>query len=332
MLLQQLKYFVAVAETGSLSAAAHRLFVTQPNLSKSIANLEDEYKAKLFNRTARGMVLTEEGTLLYQNAKNILNEIYQLDIAFGLIKPHKRKKLTVAAPYGVMIDMATVAFDHTKNEDQEKCDIEIKKLSTEDAIESVVSGSCEIGFINVQQQHAQSLTKLIKRKDLDYTSIGISDLYAYIGPLNPLYDAEGIRLEQLMSYPIICSNEKDCVFGKEFSEQSHVSFKNFSKAFFISSDYVTVNLLRTTDAIYLGDFRAFMGVSEFGIKLIRVVDSETKYKLGWIKRKESSLSEDAALFIDAVQRLYSLRSSKDEAIGAQQAGFNLRDFNYLRDF
>lgn len=332
MLLQQLKYFVAVAETGSLSAAAQRLFVTQPNLSKSIANLEDEYKAKLFNRTARGMVLTEEGSMLYQNAKNILNEIYQLDIAFGLIKPHKRKKLSVAAPFGVMIDMAAVAFDHTKDDDQEKCDIEVKKLSTEEAVESVVSSSCEIGFINAQQQHAQALAKLLKRKDLEYTSIGISDLYAYIGPLNPLYDADSIRFEQLLGYPVICSNEKECVFGKEFADQSHISFKSFSKAYFISSDYVAVNLLRSTDAIYLGDCRAFMGISEFGIKIIRVSDSETKFKLGWIKRKEAPLSQDATLFIDAVNRLYSLRSSKDEAIGAQQAGFKLRDFNYLRDF
>lgn len=329
MLLQQLKYFVAVAETGSLSAAAQRLFVTQPNLSKSIANLEDEYKAKLFNRTARGMALTEEGSMLYQNAKNILNEIYQLDIAFGLIKPNKRKKLSVAAPYGVMIDMAAVAFDYTKVEDQETCDIEIKKLSAEDAIESVVSSSSEIGFINVQQQQAQTLTKLIKRKDLEYTSIGISDLYAYIGPLNPLYDADSVRMEQLLGYPLICSDEKDGVFGKEFADQSHISFKSFSKAYFISSDYVAIHLLRATDAIYLGDCRAFVGVSEFGIKAIRVSDSETKLKLGWIKRKESSLSEEAALFVEAVNRLYSLRSSKDEALGAQQAGFKLRDFNYL---
>ena len=55
MQIQQLTYFVAIAEQGSINKAAEKLFVTQPNLSKAISNLENELKVRIFNRTNKGV-------------------------------------------------------------------------------------------------------------------------------------------------------------------------------------------------------------------------------------------------------------------------------------
>ena len=71
MQIQQLTYFVAIAEQGSINKAAEKLFVTQPNLSKAISNLENELKVRIFNRTNKGVVLTDEGKKLYQYARTI---------------------------------------------------------------------------------------------------------------------------------------------------------------------------------------------------------------------------------------------------------------------
>lgn len=60
MQLQQLIYFMTVADQGSFNKAAEKLFATQPNLSKAISNLESELKVKIFYRTNRGVELTEE--------------------------------------------------------------------------------------------------------------------------------------------------------------------------------------------------------------------------------------------------------------------------------
>ena len=59
MQLQQLIYFVTVAEQGSINKAAEKLFITQPNLSKAISNLESELKVRVFNRTNKGVALTD---------------------------------------------------------------------------------------------------------------------------------------------------------------------------------------------------------------------------------------------------------------------------------
>ena len=81
MQLQQLIYFVTVAEQGSINKAAEKLFITQPNLSKAISNLENELKVRVFNRTNKGVALTDGGKKLYQYARTILN---QMELIQGL--------------------------------------------------------------------------------------------------------------------------------------------------------------------------------------------------------------------------------------------------------
>ncbi|MEN2259463.1 LysR family transcriptional regulator [Paraclostridium benzoelyticum] len=61
MQINQLRYFIEVARTGSMNQAASNLFISQPNLSKAIVNLEEEFKIKIFDRTNRGVKLTKEG-------------------------------------------------------------------------------------------------------------------------------------------------------------------------------------------------------------------------------------------------------------------------------
>ena len=78
MSLDQIRYFVAVAETGTTRAAALLLHVSQPPLSRQIKALEEELGARLFQRQPRGMRLLPAGELLYQRAKHILGEVARL--------------------------------------------------------------------------------------------------------------------------------------------------------------------------------------------------------------------------------------------------------------
>jgi LysR family hca operon transcriptional activator len=76
MELRHLRYFVAVAETGSLTVAAEqRLFTSQPSLSRQIRDLEDEVRAELFSRSARGVELTASGKAFLDHARLALAQV-----------------------------------------------------------------------------------------------------------------------------------------------------------------------------------------------------------------------------------------------------------------
>lgn len=69
--IKQLKYFIAIAEEGSLSAASSRLHVAQPSLSQHVIKVEEELGVRLIERSPRGIVLTESGQILLKHARDI---------------------------------------------------------------------------------------------------------------------------------------------------------------------------------------------------------------------------------------------------------------------
>lgn len=75
--IYQLRYFLAVAETGNFTKAASRVFVSQPSLSQQILNLEEELGQKLFHRMGRKAVLTDAGLKLLESARRIVSEVDQ---------------------------------------------------------------------------------------------------------------------------------------------------------------------------------------------------------------------------------------------------------------
>ena len=103
MELQQLRYFIGVAETGNFTRASERCNVSQPSLSQQIINLEKELKHKLFHRLGRKAVLTEAGTVFLERARRILFEVddstRELQDSPGLERKITVGAITTLAPY-----------------------------------------------------------------------------------------------------------------------------------------------------------------------------------------------------------------------------------------
>jgi LysR family transcriptional regulator, nitrogen assimilation regulatory protein len=76
--VRQLKNFVAIVDSGSLSKAAEALFVAQPSLSQQLRTLEDELQTQLLIRSAQGVEPTEAGKTLYRHARLVLRQMEQL--------------------------------------------------------------------------------------------------------------------------------------------------------------------------------------------------------------------------------------------------------------
>lgn len=82
MTLQQLRYVIAIVQAGSFNMAARQLFISQPSLSKSMAELEKEMGIALFQRTSRGTLLTEEGVKFLSSARQVVEQADLLENAY----------------------------------------------------------------------------------------------------------------------------------------------------------------------------------------------------------------------------------------------------------
>lgn len=92
---RQLKYFVAVAEAGSMSAAARTLFVTQPTLTVAVRKLEKSLETELLDRSTTPLTLTPPGKHLFEEGKHILAAIDELAEQTRLLGSSKRTKIRI---------------------------------------------------------------------------------------------------------------------------------------------------------------------------------------------------------------------------------------------
>jgi LysR family transcriptional regulator, nitrogen assimilation regulatory protein len=96
--IRQLRYFISIADTGSMTRASESLNVAQPALTQQIAKLEGDLRARLFDRGTSGVKLTPAGAVLYRCAKSILKQVHDARLAISDEDRHPTGKVTVGIP------------------------------------------------------------------------------------------------------------------------------------------------------------------------------------------------------------------------------------------
>lgn len=111
---RQLRYFVQIVESGSLSKASRSLFVAQPALSQQLAKLEDEVGKPLLHRTSRGVTPTESGLALYHHARFLLR---QLDQALSIARRERgelRGVVSIGLPATTLLAIGLPLVRHVR--------------------------------------------------------------------------------------------------------------------------------------------------------------------------------------------------------------------------
>lgn len=97
MNILHVKYAVEVARLGSLNKAAETLMIAQPNISRSIKELEADLGITIFQRSAKGMVLTPDGEEFMDYARDILHRIDKIEQSYR-DGSHKKRKFSISVP------------------------------------------------------------------------------------------------------------------------------------------------------------------------------------------------------------------------------------------
>ena len=109
MNILHVKYAIEVARLGSLSRAAETLLTAQPNISRSIKELESDLGITIFNRSAKGMELTPEGSEFIRYASEMLKQIDELESFYKKGAP-RRQRFSVSVPRACYISEAFAEF------------------------------------------------------------------------------------------------------------------------------------------------------------------------------------------------------------------------------
>lgn len=146
---RQLRYFVEIADSGSFSAAAERLFVAQSALSRQIKELETQLQTPLFERTARQPRLTAAGEAFYPRARNLLSELLKASEMATQVGNGQLGTLRLSHSSTVPMSGALLQGISTWLERCPGVSMDIVKLSSEAQLEEIADGRLDVGLLRL---------------------------------------------------------------------------------------------------------------------------------------------------------------------------------------
>ena len=165
MTLTQIQYVLAVAETGTISAAAKRLFIAQPSLTASIKELENELQVTLFRRTNKGVTLTPEGEEFLGYARQVNSQLDLMRERYFGGAPVRRRFCVSTQHYSFAVE-AFVAL--LKEHGGETYDFHLRETQTYEIIEDVALLKSEVGVLYLNPFNETVLKKTIKAHGLGF--------------------------------------------------------------------------------------------------------------------------------------------------------------------
>lgn len=150
--IASLQAFRAVAETGSFTAAAERLFLTQPAVSKRIAQLEEQLGARLFDRIGRQIRLTEAGRALLPRTRRIMLELDDMTRAIRDLSGDVSGSLVLGTSHHIGLHrLPPVLREYSRRWPRVQLDIDF--IDSEEAWEGVLQGDLELGVVTLPPEH-----------------------------------------------------------------------------------------------------------------------------------------------------------------------------------
>ena len=173
MTLQQLRYAVCIAKNKSMNKAAAELFISQPSLSVTIRDLEEEIGFPLFQRSSRGIVITAEGEDFY--ARQMIEQYRLMEEKF-IEKKMQKQKFSVSMQHYTFAVQAFIKV--AKELEMDDYEFSVHETKTYDVIDDVKNFRSEIGILYVNDFNQKVLYKLFRDCGLEFHELlrcGIGD-------------------------------------------------------------------------------------------------------------------------------------------------------------
>lgn len=296
MTLTQLKYVIAIADTGSLNEAAKSLYISQPSLSLALKELEAEIGFELFKRSNRGAVLTNEGAEFLGYARQVEQQ-YQLMESRYVEKRNVKKKFGVSMQHYTFSVNAFVEL--VKQFGMDEYEFAARETKTYEVIEDVKNFRSELGILYVNDFNRKVMSKLFHDNDLEFHELFECSVYVYMWEGHPLAKQEEITIEQLQEYP--CLSFEQGAYNSFYFAEEVLSAYEYKQLIKVNDRATILNLMKGLNGYTLcsGIVCEKLNGSEYiAVKL----KSDERMTIGYLKRKGVALSPLAQIYLEEVKK------------------------------
>lgn len=213
-----LKYIIVVDKHQSITKAAEELFLTQPNISKAIQNVEKEINIEIFTRTSKGVITTPQGKEFIRKATKIIKNFDDFTKEFS---PSNQTifNMSIAHPDDIYFQNKIIDISKKFN-DEKEINVNVLEGTTEEVIDMVIKETINLGVICINEHDLAYYKKLLLLNNLDYISKPPLELKATFHLSNPLSSLTYIDKNLLENQTLITTNTND--YYKYYNEKYHL--------------------------------------------------------------------------------------------------------------
>ncbi|MCD8013180.1 MAG: LysR family transcriptional regulator [Lachnospiraceae bacterium] len=301
--IRQIECFIACVQAGSASKAAEHLHIAQSGVSKMIKGLEESLGVRLFNRYARGMLLTREGEAVYQYASNIMENLKEMQTLHI-----ESKKEMLHLSYNPSSWFADTFLEFYRLHKAENLYYQIYSAGTQDIVQRLESRKDDVGFVYLMQNQKAAFSYYLARNYLEFFPLAQTVVMLYPGKKDkefgnsesPVFDMygqlSGLRLIQRFPDEFSPDNYWDLI------DTDGNSIEKAETVVTTNSEYIMSRMLQTEElsnisAAYLTpeNETAAEGFRMRGLK-------EDKIVFGYMIRKGEDIPVGVEQFINYVKK------------------------------
>ncbi|MCR5568391.1 MAG: LysR family transcriptional regulator [Paludibacteraceae bacterium] len=298
MTLQQLKYVAAVADTRNITEAAKRVFISQPSLTAAIHELENEINIVIFNRSNKGVTITNEGDEFLSYARQVLEQAALLEERYK----GNAGGNTIFSVCCQHYSFAVNAFvDVIRKFGGDSYDFTLRETQTNEIIDDVAKMKSEIGVLYLCGKNEKVVKNLLKKNNLVFEPLFTTPLHVFMSAKNPLALKECISLSDLAPYPYLTYEQGD--FNSFYFAEEPLTAVDFDcpRNIKVRDRATLFNLL-----IGLNGYTICSGVISQKLNgrniIAKPLDVSDQMTIGIVTRKGVSLSRYAKAYVAAIRK------------------------------
>ncbi len=301
MNLLHMKYALEVARLGSLSKAAETLHTAQPNISRSIKELEGDLGITVFTRTQKGMVLTPEGEEFLGYAKAILRQMDEVEAIYRGGGQRKRR-FSVSVPRAGYISDGMADFSRMVPEGP--MELFYRETGTRETLGAVTDGDADLGIIRYPADADRYVKTMLEEKGLAYELVAEFQHLLLMSRDHPLAGKDVIAWTELLPYTEIVHADPTLPtlpLGKPGKPGKDDRTETVPRRIFVFERAGQFDLLSENPSTFLWTSPLSRAVQDrFGLTLRPCSDNDCTYKDVLIRREDHRLTGEDKRFITAL--------------------------------
>ena len=293
MTVQQCRYVLEIAKTGSFSEAAKQLFVAQSSLSVGVKALESELHIKIFERAGNGIYLTDAGAEFVKYARKVCCDAELVTERYS--KAVQEKLYIATQHYDFIADIFCKLLSETASESYR---FSIREIETHSVIRDVESAYSDIGIIAIKDSNLDIMKRYLSRRKLGFTPLITVDPHVFMRKSHPMAKKSKLTVGELKDYPYVSYEQGE--HSSDYFTEELMDDTYMDKHIEISDRATLMNVLLVTDAYTVGT--GIMPSALNGGDIISIpLDAEESYHIGYVLNEERKISPMTQDFIARLQ-------------------------------